>query len=139
MSSDLAPRASGAAPVPTDGDNRYKAVQAKLDRLGKAMDDATLELVSLQRSMRANATRTEDAARDIENAGLDSKFVEVTNLVAVALGGAAVEVRKLHDTAQETADLTHETKRTHSKLYGALDDIRSNRREKTPRPGFFNR
>ncbi|MFJ3229250.1 conjugal transfer protein TraB [Streptomyces sp. NPDC086783] len=140
MSSDLAPRASGAAaPVPTDGDNRYKAVQAKLNRLGKAMDDATLELVSLQRSMRANASRTEDAARDIENAGLDGKFVEVTNLVAVAMGGAAVEVRKLHDTAQETADLTHETKRTHSKLYGALDDIRSNRREKTPRPGFFNR
>lgn len=139
MSSDLAPRPSGAAPVPADGDNRYKAVQAKLDRLGKAMDDATLELVSLQRSMRTNATRTEDAAGDIENAGLDGKFVEVTNLVAVALGGAAVEVRKLHDTAQETADLTHETKRTHSKLYGALDDIRSNRRERTPRPGFFNR
>jgi hypothetical protein len=139
MSSDPAPRADGAAPVPADGDNRYKAVQAKLDRLGKAMDDATLELVSLRRSMRANATRTEDAARDIENAGLDGKFVEVTNLVAVALGGAAVEVRKLHDTAQETADLTHETKRTHSTLYGALDEIRSNRREKTPRPGFFNR
>lgn len=139
MSSDLAPRPSAAAPVPADGDNRYKAVQAKLDRLGKAMDDSTLELVSLQRSMRSNATRTEDAARDIENAGLDGKFVEVTNLVAVALGGAAVEVRKLHDTAQETADLTHETKRTHSTLYGALDEIRSNRREKTPRPGFFNR
>ncbi|MGY1503653.1 conjugal transfer protein TraB (plasmid) [Streptomyces sp. QTS52] len=139
MSSDLAPRPSAAAPVPADGDNRYKAVQAKLDRLGKAMDDSVLELVSLQRSMRSNAGRTEDAARDIENAGLDGKFVEVTNLVAVALGGAAVEVRKLHDTTQETADLTHETKRTHSKLYGALDEIRSNRPEKTPRPGFFNR
>jgi hypothetical protein len=139
MSSDLAPRASGAAPVPADGDNRYKAVQAKLDRLGKAMDDAALELVSLQRSMRANASRTEGVAGDIENAGLEGKFVEVTNLVAVALGGAAVEVRKLHDTAEEVVDLTYQTKRTHSKLYGALDDIRSNRREKTPRPGFFNR
>lgn len=65
--------------------------------------------------------------------------MEVTNLVSVALGGAAIQVRRLHDTAQETADLTHETKSTHSKLYGALDDIRSNRREKTPRPGFFDR
>ncbi|MGW3674169.1 conjugal transfer protein TraB [Streptomyces sp. NPDC005166] len=139
MSSDLAPRSTGAAPSPADGDNRYKAVQNKLDKLGKAMDDATLELESLRRSMQANATRTENVARDIENAGLDGKFVEVTNLVSVALGGAAVEVRRLHDTAQETADLTHETQRTHSKLYGALDDIRSNRREKTPRPGFFNR
>ncbi|MFI1621812.1 conjugal transfer protein TraB [Streptomyces lydicus] len=139
MSSDLAPRTTGAAPAPVDGDNRYKTVQNKLDKLGKAMDDATLELESLRRSMQANATRTENVARDIENAGLDGKFVEVTNLVSVASGGAAVQVKRLCDTAQETADLTHEAKGTHSKLYGALDDIRSNRREKTPRPGFFDR
>ncbi|MEU8892936.1 conjugal transfer protein TraB [Streptomyces sp. NPDC048442] len=139
MMSDLASRPGGEAPALADDDNRYKAVQNKLDKLGKAMDDATLELESLRRSMYANATRTEDVARDIENAGLDGQFVEVTNLVAVALGGAAVEVKRLHDTAQETAGLTHKTKSTHSKLYGALDDIRSNRREKTPRPGFFDR
>ncbi|MFF0087816.1 conjugal transfer protein TraB [Streptomyces canus] len=139
MSSDLAPRASGAAPAPADGDNRYKAVQAKLLKLGKAMDDATLELESLRRSMQANATRTEGVARHIANADLDVKFVELTNNVSLALGGAAIQVRKLHDTAQETVDLTYETKRTHSKLYGALDDIRSNRREKTPKPAFFNR
>lgn len=136
--SDLVRRPSGAAPAPADGDNRYKAVQAKLRRLGQALDDSTLELEGLRRSMQTNASRTEDAARDIENAGLDGKFVEMTNLVSVALGGAAIEVRLLHDTAQETADLTHETRRTHSQLYGALDDIRSNRREKTPKPGFFN-
>ncbi|MFD9572637.1 conjugal transfer protein TraB [Streptomyces sp. NPDC059982] len=139
MSSDLAPRAGGAAPAPADDDNRYKAVQAKLLRLGKAMDDATLELEGLRQSMQANATRTEDVSRDIGRADLDVKAVEITNLVAVALGGAAIQARKLHDTAQETCDLTHETRRTHSNLYGALDDIRSNRREKTPRPGFFNR
>ncbi|MFJ9690368.1 MULTISPECIES: conjugal transfer protein TraB [unclassified Streptomyces] len=139
MSSDLVPRPAAAAPAPADGDNRYKAVQNKLRRLGTAMDDATLELESLRRSMQANATRTENVARDIENAGLDGTFVEVTNLVSVALGGAAVQVRRLYDAAQETADLTHETTSTHSQLYGALDDIRSGRREKTPRPGFFNR
>ncbi|MCZ9342943.1 conjugal transfer protein TraB, partial [Streptomyces sp. TRM76130] len=72
-------------------------------------------------------------------AGLDAKFVELTSNVAVALGGAGVQVKKLSDTAQETADLTHQTRRTHARLYGALDDIRSGRREKTPRPGFFNR
>ena len=131
MSSDLA--------RPSDGDNRYKAVQAKLATLGRAMDDATLQLEDLHRSMRENVTRTEGVARDIENAGLDKKFVEMTNLVAVALGGAAVQVRRLSDTATEAVDLTHQTKHTHSKLYGALDDIRSNRREKTPKAGFFNR
>ncbi len=57
--SDLAPHTGSAAPAPADGDNRYKAVQAKLGRLGKAMDDAALELESLRRSMQANATRTE--------------------------------------------------------------------------------
>ncbi|MFD3666473.1 conjugal transfer protein TraB, partial [Streptomyces sp. NPDC058659] len=135
----LAPRPSAAAPAVADGDNRYKAVQAKLDALGRALDDAGLGLEELVRSVRRNAKRAEDAARDVDNAELDPKFVELTSNVGVALGGAGVQVKKLYETAQETADLTHETKRTHSKLYGALDDIRSNRREKTPRPGFFNR
>ncbi|WP_411119930.1 conjugal transfer protein TraB [Streptomyces sp. 058-1L] len=138
MSSDLAPRPSAAAPAVADGDNRYKAVQAKLDALGRALDDAGLGLEELVRSVRRNAKRAEDAARDVDNAELDPKFVELTSNVGVALGGAGAQVKKLYETAQETADLTHETKRTHSKLYGALDDIRSNRREKTPRPGFFN-
>ncbi|WP_327328724.1 conjugal transfer protein TraB (plasmid) [Streptomyces sp. NBC_01210] len=139
MSSDLAPRPSGAVPAPTDGDNRYKAVQAKLDTLGRALDDAGLGLEELMRSVRRNAKRAADAARDVDNAELEPTFVELTSNVGVALGGAAVQVKKLHDTAQETADLTYETKRTHSKLYGALDDIRSGRRERTPKPGFFNR
>ncbi|MEU7428393.1 conjugal transfer protein TraB [Streptomyces sp. NPDC040750] len=139
MSSDLTPRPSGAAPAVADGDNRYKAVQAKLDTLGRALDDAGLGLEELVRSIKKNAKRAEDAARDVDNADLDPKFVELTSNVGVALGGAGVQVKKLYETAQETADLTYETKRTHSKLYGALDDIRSNRREKTPRPGFFNR
>ncbi|MCL7430132.1 conjugal transfer protein TraB [Streptomyces sp. YS415] len=139
MSSDLTPRSASAAPVVADDDNRYKAVQAKLDKLGKAMDDAALELEDLHRSMERNAGHTEDVTTDIENAGLDAKFVRLTVNVALALVGASREVRKLSDTAQETADLTHETRRAHAKLYGALDDIRSKRREKTPRPGFFNR
>ncbi|MFE5548738.1 conjugal transfer protein TraB [Streptomyces sp. NPDC056534] len=139
MSSDLTPRGTGAVPAPADGDNRYKAVQAKLDKLGKAMDDATLELEGLRRSMQANAGAAGDMAQDIANAQLDPKFVALTKAVETALDGATREVRTLCDTAQETADLTHETQRTHSKLYGALDDIRSNRREKTPKPGFFSR
>ncbi|MFL4910858.1 conjugal transfer protein TraB [Streptomyces sp. MMS24-I2-30] len=139
MSSDLAPSGASPVPVPADDDNRYKAVQAKLKTLASALDDAGLELEALVRSVKANAQRAQDVARDIGNAGLDAKFVELTSNVSVALGGAAVQVKKLSDTAQETANLTHQTRRTHSQLYGALDEIRSNRREKTPRPGFFNR
>ncbi|MFC4506129.1 MULTISPECIES: conjugal transfer protein TraB [Streptomyces] len=139
MSSDLAPSGASPVPAPADDDNRYKAVQAKLMTLGSALDDAGLELESLVRSVKANAERAQDVARDIATAGLDAKFVDLTSNVSVALGGAAVQVKKLADTAQETADLTHRSRRTHSKLYGALDDLRSNRREKTPKPGFFER
>jgi hypothetical protein len=130
---------SGKSAAVADDDNRYKAVQAKLAALGRALDDADQDLEALVRSTKANAARAEDAARDIAHAGLDPRFVELTSNVSVALGGAAVQVRKLQDTATETADLTHTTRATHSKLYGALDDLRSNRRERTPRPGFFVR
>ncbi|MEV4872862.1 conjugal transfer protein TraB [Streptomyces syringium] len=134
--SDLVPHVGGAA-APTDGDNRYKAVQHKLKTLGTAMDLAGNELEALLRGMRMNADRAEGVAVDIANAELDRKFVEMTNQVSVALGGAAVEVQKLHATAQEVSGLTHDARRTHARLYEGLDDIRSSRKERTPKPGFL--
>jgi DNA repair ATPase RecN len=136
--SNLTPAgAHGAAAAPTDGDNRYKAVQHKLKTLGQAMDLAGNELEALLRGMRGNAQRAEGLAVAIANAELDRKFIEMTNQVALALGGAAVEVRKLHETAQEVSGLVHETRRTHARLYEALDEVRSSRPERTPKPGFF--
>ncbi|MCF3105406.1 conjugal transfer protein TraB [Streptomyces roseoverticillatus] len=136
---DLVPHTGSAAPALADDDNRYKAVQAKLGKLTQALDDADDELEALRRAMKATAARAECVAGDIENADLDAKFVSVTDDVALALGGATAEVKALGDTAQEVATLAHQAKGTHAKLYGALDDIRSSRPEKTPRPGFFNR
>ncbi|MFJ9634928.1 conjugal transfer protein TraB [Streptomyces sp. NPDC101175] len=127
----------GGAAVRADDDNRYKAVQQKLKVLGKAMDVADTELEALVRGMRANALRAEGAAVDIANADLDPKFIEMTNQVAVALGGAAIELRGLHEMAQEVSGLAHDTRRTHARLYEGLDTIRSGRRERTPKPGFF--
>ncbi|MGW7400990.1 conjugal transfer protein TraB [Streptomyces cyaneofuscatus] len=134
--SDLTPRTGGAA-ARTDADKRYKTVQQKLKTLGNAMDLAGGELEVLFRSMRTNATRTEGLAVDIANAELDRKFVEMTNQVSLALGGAAVEVKKLHETAEEVSGLAHEARRTHARLYEGLDTVRSGRRERTPKPGFF--
>lgn len=134
--SDLAPRTSGAA-APTDGDNRYKTVQHKLKTLSRAMDHAGDELQALLLGMKSNAQRAEDLAVAIANAELDPRFVEMTNQVSLALGGAAVEVRNLHETAQDVSGLAHDTQRTHQRLYQALDDLRSSRRERTPKPGFF--
>ena len=134
--SDLTLRTGGAA-AQTDGDNRYKAVQHKLRTLGTAMDLAGNELEALLRGMRMNAQRAEGLATNIANAELDRKFIEMTNQVSVALGGAAVEVKKLHETAQEVSGLAHDTRRTHARLYEGLDEIRSSRKERTPKPGFF--
>ncbi|MEU7151219.1 conjugal transfer protein TraB [Streptomyces sp. NPDC039022] len=134
--SEIEPRRAGAA-APADGDNRYKSVQRKLKTLAQAMDSAEVELGGLLRSMRTNATRTEQLAGDIAHAELDRKFVELTNQVAVALGGAAVEVRTLHETAQEVSGLAYDAQHTHARLYEGLDTIRSSRRERTPKPGFF--
>jgi len=134
--SDLTPR-PGTFAAPTDGDNRYKAVQSKLRSLSKAMDMASIELETLLRGMRMNAQRAEGLAVNIANAELDPTFVEMTNQVALALGGAAVEVKKLHETAQEVSGQAADAQRTHARLYEALDDIRSSRRERTPKPGFL--
>ncbi|WP_407842089.1 conjugal transfer protein TraB (plasmid) [Streptomyces sp. DSM 116496] len=136
--SDLTPHTGGAA-AQSDGDNRFKAVQHKLKTLGTAMEMASSELEGLLLGMRTNAQRAEGLAVDIANAELDVKFVEMTNQVSVALGGAAVEVRKLHETAQEVAGLADDTRRTHARLYEGLDTVRSGRRERTPKPGFLVR
>lgn len=136
--SNLAPRTGGGAAAHTDGDNRYKAVQQKLKTLGTAMDLAGNELQALLRGMRTNAQRAESLASASANAELDRKFVEMTNQVSIALGGAAVEVQKLHATAQEVSNLAHHARRTHARLYEGLDTIRSGRPERTPKPGFFD-
>ncbi|MFF9497232.1 conjugal transfer protein TraB [Streptomyces flaveolus] len=135
--SDLARRTSGGAAAQTDGANHFKAVQQKLKTLGRAMDLASNELETLLRGMRVNAQRAEGLAVDIANAELDPKFVEMTNQVSVALGGAAVEVRKVHESAEEVSGLAHDAWRMHARLYEGLDTIRSGRKERTPKPGFF--
>ncbi|MCF3132461.1 conjugal transfer protein TraB [Streptomyces olivochromogenes] len=137
--SNLTPHTGGGAAAPTDSDNRYKAVQHKLKALGQAMDLAEGELGTLLLGMQRNAERAEGLAVDIANAEVDRKFVEMTNQVAVALGGAAVEVHRLHETATEVSGLAHDARRTHARLYEALDDIRSSRPERTPKPGFLVR
>ncbi|MFD7532236.1 conjugal transfer protein TraB [Streptomyces sp. NPDC059849] len=137
--SDLALHTSGKAPVPAGGDNRYKAVQKKLRKLGKALDVLADDLETLRQDMRANAARTRGTAVDIEHADLDSKFVVMTDRVADALGAAANSVKDLSTTAREVATETYQAKRLHAKLYRSLDDIRSNRSEKTPKAGFFTR
>ncbi|MFJ5646335.1 conjugal transfer protein TraB [Streptomyces sp. NPDC093223] len=140
--SDLEPRGAhppNSTPVPADDDNRYKAVQEKLGALAHALDGAGGELESLVRSIKENAQFADDVAADIAAAGLDPTHVDLATHVGAALGGAGRQVHKLQRTAQETADLAYNARSTHRRLYEGLDELRSNRREKTPKPGFFDR
>ncbi|MFF9922605.1 conjugal transfer protein TraB [Streptomyces globisporus] len=133
-----APR-PGTFAAPTDADNRYKSFQHKLKILANALDNASDELQQLVRNMRLNASRTENLAADIAHADLDPKFVEMTNQVSVALGGAADEGKKLQETAHEVSLQATGAQRTHARLYEGLDTVRSGRPERTPKPGFFAR
>ncbi|MFB7453490.1 conjugal transfer protein TraB [Streptomyces sp. NPDC056194] len=121
----------------TSDDNSYKATQAKLDRLSKALDDKAAGLEALQRRMKANAKRAADTAQAIEHADLDPRFVELTSAVSTALGGAAVHIQHLTEDAAASAAHSRVLQRSHARLYGRLDEVRSGRQEKTPRPGFL--
>ncbi|MFF9011187.1 conjugal transfer protein TraB [Streptomyces goshikiensis] len=138
MSNSLVPRPSGAA-APADGDSRFKSVQRKLKTLGDAVDTASGELEALQNRMRRRAAAASSVADAIANAHLDKKFVEMTHAVSSALSGAAVEVNSLREAAEDVVSLAREARRTHARLYEGLDDVRSGRKERTPKPGFFVR
>ncbi|MGW9452413.1 conjugal transfer protein TraB [Streptomyces sp. NPDC055632] len=118
-------------------DNSYKDVQAKLKKLTKALEDKAVELEVLRRGMKGNAARTEDVAQAIATAELDPKFVDMTYTVANALDGTAAQLRYLIEDATESASHSQVVQRTHARFYGRLDEVRSGRSEKTPKPGFL--
>ncbi|MEV7177750.1 conjugal transfer protein TraB [Kitasatospora sp. NPDC093679] len=130
---------SNRVPAPTDGDNRFKAVQQKLKAFSGALDGATGRLEALRRRMRATADRASTLAGHIADADLDPVFVEMTNAVATALDGAALATGRLHESAQAVSADASDTQRTHARMYEALDQIRSGRKHRTPKPGFFAR
>ncbi|MBM7167460.1 conjugal transfer protein TraB [Streptomyces sp. G44] len=136
--SNLTP-STGAAAVRTDGDNRYKAVQHKLKTLSTAMEQSNNELQALVRAMSVSARHADGLAVDIANAQLDTVFIDMTHQVAVALDGACVEVQKLHAAAEDVSARAQHARRRHARMYEGLDRIRSRRRERTPKPGFFLR
>ncbi|MEV7675881.1 conjugal transfer protein TraB [Streptomyces sp. NPDC088752] len=118
-------------------DNTYKATQSKLKKLTKALDDVAVELEVLRRGMKGNATRTEDTAKAIENADLDPKFVDMTYAVSNALDSTATQFRHLIEDAADGSAHALKVQRSHARLYGRLDEVRSGRSEKTPKPGFL--
>ncbi|MER7832208.1 conjugal transfer protein TraB [Streptomyces sp. NPDC095602] len=136
MSSDIVVH-TGSTPVAADGNHRYQDVQKKMKVLAQKMDEATTDLENLRQTMRANAATAQTLANQIENADLDVKFVALTQAVSAALDGASTAVGKLLASAQQAATRASDVQHRHRQLYQRLDEVRSGRAERTPKPGFF--
>lgn len=137
MSSELAlPQNKGLAES-EGGGNGYSGLQRKLDALTKALDAAHGDLEHLVEQASTNANTASAAASLLEAADGDPRYVERTGAVATALTGATKATVELRDLAGELAAKAAKGARTHQQKYGALHDVRSRRRTKTPKPGFL--
>ncbi|MYW06035.1 conjugal transfer protein TraB [Streptomyces sp. SID3343] len=131
--SEIAQRASQAS----DAAAGYRELQKNLSTLERSMNRVTGDIEQLMRRTVATAAEAADLADAIEHAGLDGAHVELTRLVEEALRSAAPAVNALDDAAGDVTQGTRTTRAAHQALYGVLDEIRTTRRERTPKPGFF--
>ncbi|EDY49045.1 hypothetical protein [Streptomyces clavuligerus] len=124
-------------PIASAGASPYQAFQQALRNVDRELSTMADDLAVVERAMRRDAQAVEGTAEAIARAGLDDRFVRMTQEVAILLGGTARGLGLFQQAAQEAADDTAATARLHTSLYGRLDEIRSGRKEKTPKPGFF--
>lgn len=125
--------------VRSDGDHSFTALQKKLAALHRLLDDAAEQLGMLKHDVGAHAKVLTATADAVAHAELDAKFADMTGDVAAAFAAGVQGAQRLEARSQETADAVNAAKRTHARLYGGLDEIRTSRRERTPKPGFLTR
>ncbi|PRH77774.1 hypothetical protein C6N75_18490 [Streptomyces solincola] len=115
----------------------YADLQRVLLHVQAAMDDLSDDMALLRRIMANTAVRVDQVADAIADADVDQQFVGLTQQVAEALGSAVHHTRNLSEAGGEAAAQTAATRRMHASMYGALDQVRTGRKHKTPKPGFF--
>ncbi|GAA3384469.1 conjugal transfer protein TraB [Streptomyces racemochromogenes] len=121
----------------TSDQNNYRAVQRKLHIFTQAMDAASSELSVVVRRMYQHAKTVSATADQLGDADGDEKYVDLTNLVAQALTEAAVATARTRNAAMEAAEASKAARESHRNKYAALDDVRTTRTTKTPKPGFW--
>lgn len=130
MSSDL-------VPTKTDGDYTYNGVQTKLRNFAQAMDTALAILDERRSRMRLNAAKALLLSGFIHNADVDTQFIALTIAAGENLGDADRDMSALREFAQDAGEQARAIRRRHRRLYGPIDEVRSGRTIKTPKPSFF--
>ncbi|WP_214993065.1 hypothetical protein, partial [Streptomyces sp. McG5] len=120
-------------------DNRYAAVQQRLKDLAATMDAISDSLQHSAKRMKQNGEEAASTAAAIARADLDSVFVELTEETSSALATAHKATKKTARSSQSLAGKAHQAQTLHQRMYQPLDQVRSGRRHRTPKPGFFNR
>ncbi|WP_327419658.1 conjugal transfer protein TraB [Streptomyces sp. NBC_01233] len=120
------------------GDNSYAGLQRKLKTFAVALETASEALGKIQKDMRDHASLATATATQLGEAGGDERYVDLTDTVATLLGEAATQTQRTKSAADTGAAAARAAADTHRAKYGALDEIRTSRTTKTPKPGFFS-
>ncbi|MFD6132980.1 conjugal transfer protein TraB [Streptomyces diastaticus] len=120
-------------------DNRYAAVQQRLKDLAATMDAISDSLLYSAKRLKQNGEEAASTAAAIARADLDGAFVELTEETSSALATAHKATKKAVRSSQSLAEKAHRAQTLHQRMYQPLDRVRSGRRHRTPKPGFFNR
>ncbi|MDX3232521.1 conjugal transfer protein TraB [Streptomyces sp. ME19-01-6] len=126
-------------PEPAGGTSKYDRLQQRLKGFAADMEQSKILLEQLAKRIDANATHAKGVASRAAATEFDEKPVGLASAVSVALGGTGVDAKKLTQMAAKLAGKADATQRTHQRLYEPLHKVRSQRRERTPKPGAFNR
>jgi len=133
--SDIIP--TGAASPARATGTGYRDVQHRLAVLAQAMDDACDAIDECIERTRRTGAEAAALTKAVAHAQLDPAHIELTGLVEEAQRSALPALRLLAECAQDVALEARNTRAAHRKMYGELDAIRTGRRERTPKPGFF--
>ncbi|MFD9057545.1 conjugal transfer protein TraB [Streptomyces albidoflavus] len=120
-------------------DNRYAAVQQRLKDLAATMDAISDSLLHSAKRMKENSEEAASTAAAIARADLDGVFVDLTEETSSALATAHKAMKKTARSSQSLAVKAHQAQTLHQRMYQPLDQVRSGRRHRTPKPGFFSR
>ncbi|MFZ3476092.1 hypothetical protein ACODT4_44685 [Streptomyces sp. 2.9] len=117
--------------------NSYAGLQHKMKALALALETASDALSKIRLDMKDHAALATATATELGEADGDGKYVDLTDRVATLLGEAATQVRRTQSAADDGAAAARAVAGAHRAKYGALDEIRTSRTTKTPKPGFF--
>lgn len=131
------------APSTTDhgggGEAHYTALQRRLAAFADDVTRLQALLADLHKHIAANADHASDISRRAAESDYDSKPVELAKAVSIALGGTSNDARTLTEMAGKIATKAENARATHQRLYERLHTVRSQRTERTPKPGAFTR